>query len=477
MTDKTTPENQESVSKNTGEGQTPPMPAAPAATQVVVKNEAKATSSAQVGQTTAQSQATAQAAQAAAPKPLTVQERVKKRDLKLLNDLNAALQTEKHHGYFWTISLFSAFMIVFVIWAYFSPLEEVSRGEGRIIPSSHEQIVQSQDPGIIKEMLVKEGDLVEKNQILLKLDDTRSLAILRQSEAQVQNLEAIVARLRAEAYNTPLTFPKDTPAELVERETTAYNARRKAMEEAVSSFEHSKSVLDREIAITQPMVARGVVSQVELLRMQRQSSELTTQILDRKNRYSADASNELVKTESELAQARENIALRADPVERSLIRAPMKGIVKSIKINTIGGVVNPGQTIMEIIPVDETLLVEAYIRPKDVAFIRPGQEAIVKITAYDYAIYGGLEGKVTLISPDTLTDDHRNASALKLDSNSVYYRILVQTKGSELKDRDGKPMPIIPGMVVTVDIKTGEKTVFQYLIKPITRMKQALSER
>ncbi|MDO5666233.1 MAG: HlyD family type I secretion periplasmic adaptor subunit [Alcaligenaceae bacterium] len=405
------------------------------------------------------------------------EERIKKRDLKLLNDLNAALQTEKHHGYFLTIMLFVTFFIVFLVWAYHSPLEEVSRGEGRIIPSSREQIVQSLDPGTIEAMYVKEGDLVEKDQILLKLDDTRSSAVLRESVAKVENLEALIARLRAEAYGTPLEFPANIPEELKARETAAYEARHKAMQEAVDGFKQSKAVLDREIGITRPMVQRGVVSQVELLRMQRQSSELHSQMLERENRYLTDANNELVKVESELAQARENMAMRADPVDRSQIRAPMKGIVKNIRINTIGGVVTAGQDILEIVPVDETLLVEAYIRPNDVAFISPGLPAVVKITAYDFAIYGGLDGEVTLISPDTLTDERMSRSELKLNNNAVYYRILVQTKDSVLTDRNGNPMPIIPGMVTTVDIKTGEKTVFEYLIKPITRMKQALRER
>lgn len=387
------------------------------------------------------------------------------------------LYNPKTHGYFAIISLFLSFMVVFIIWAYFSPLEEVAQGQGRIIPSSREQIVQSLDPGTIQQMLVKEGDTVEKGQILLKLDDTRSSAILRESKAKVEHLEAMVARLQAEAYNTKLTFPEDISDELKKREEAAYVSRRRAMEEQVSGLQKSKAALEQQIAITTPMVKRGVMSQVELLRMQRDSHDLAVQITERQNRYTTDASNELVKTESELAQAKENMAMRADPVERSQIRAPMKGIVKNIRINTIGGVVSAGQDILEIVPIEDNLLVEAYIRPNDVAFIRPGLPAVVKLTAYDYAIYGGLEGKVTLISPDTLSDEKRNASELKLNMNNVYYRILVQTSGSNLVDKNGNEMPIIPGMVATVDVKTGEKTVFQYLTKPITRMKQALRER
>ena len=403
---------------------------------------------------------------------------VKSKDLHLINDLNAALQKEKHSGQFWVIILFFIFLVVFVIWAYNSPIEEVTRGQGNVIPSSREQVVQSLDPGIITEILVKEGDIVEKGQVLLKLDDTRSSAVLRESEAKVQNLEAMIARLKAEAYGKELSFPKNVSNELRQREHAAYVARRRAVTDAVSSLTASKAALDKEIEITAPMVAQGVVSEVELLRMRRQSSELTLQITERRNRYMADANNELVQAESELAQAKENMAMRADPVDRSQIRAPMRGIGKDSQIKTVGGVVNVGQDIMQIVPLDDKLLVEAYIRPQDVAFIRPGLPAVVKVSAYDYSIYGGLNGKVTLISPDTVSNSMQNrANDLKLDPNQVYYRILVQTTSNSLKDKNGKEMPIIPGMVATVDVKTGEKTVFQYLIKPITRMKQALSER
>lgn len=404
-------------------------------------------------------------------------ETIRKDDLQLVNDLNAALQKEKHHGQFWVIMLLFAFLVVFVIWAYNSPLEEVTRGQGSIIPSSREQVIQSLDPGTIAEMRVQEGDIVEKDEVLLKLDDTRSSAILRESEAKVANLEAMLARLKAESYGTAIVFPAGISKDLQQREQAAYKARRRAMTDAVAGLGQSKAALDQEIRITAPMVKHGVVSEVELLRMQRESSDLAQQISQRKNDYAAKANEELVRVESELAQAKENMAMRADPVERSEVKAPMRGIVKDIKINTVGGVVTAGQEIMTIVPLDDKLLVEAYINPRDVAFIRPGLPAVVKISAYDYAIYGGLDGKVTLISPDTLSNQNRATDQLKLDQNQVYYRMLVQTEGNTLRDKNGKELPIIPGMVATVDVKTGEKTVFQYLIKPITRLKQALRER
>ncbi|WP_150538361.1 HlyD family type I secretion periplasmic adaptor subunit [Actinobacillus vicugnae] len=404
------------------------------------------------------------------------QEKISKADLTLINDLNAALQTEKHHGTFAVIMLFSALLVVFVVWAYYSPLEEVTRGQGSVIPTSREQIVQSLDPGIISEMKVKEGDIVEKAQILLTLDDTRSSAVLRESEAKVLNLQAIAARLQAEAYAIPLKFSSTIPAEIQAREKAAYQVRLRVVNDAVRGLTQSKALLDREIAITSPMVSRGVMSEVELLRTKRQSADLAQQITERKNRYIEEANEELVRIESELAQAKETLAMHADPVERSQIKAPLRGIVKNIKINTVGGVVQAGQDILEIVPIDENLLVQAYISPKDVAFIRTGQPALVKISAYDYAIYGGLEGKVTLISPDTLQDE-RTSSTLKLNPEESYYRILVETSESKIFDKNGNPLLITPGMTATVDIRTGEKTIFQYLIKPITRMKQAMQER
>lgn len=403
-------------------------------------------------------------------------EQVKQSDLSLINDLNAALQTETHHRSFAVIVLFAILLVVFVIWTYFSPLEEVTRGQGSVIPSSREQIVQSLDPGIIREMKVKEGDIVEKDQVLLTLDDTRSSAILRESEAKVQNLEAVVSRLHSEAYGIALKFPEGISDEIRERELAAYQARRKSMQDAVDGLAKSKALLDREIAIVTPMVKRGVMSEVELLRMQRQSADLANQITERKNKYAADANNELVQTESELAQARENMAMRADPVERSQIKAPLRGVVKNIRINTVGGVVQAGQDILEIVPLDDKLIVQAYISPKDVAFISVGQDALIKVSAYDYAIYGGLDGKVILLSPDTLQDERR-PSELKLNPDQSYYRVLVETSGSYITDKAGNRLDISPGMTATVDIKTGEKTIFQYLIKPITRMKQALQER
>ncbi len=399
-----------------------------------------------------------------------------KKDLHLVNDLHAAMQEEKHQGMFWSLILFFSLAVVLLVWSYNSKIEEVTRGQGNIIPSSREQVIQSLDPGILSEMLVKEGELVEKGQVLLRLDSTRSTAILRESQARVENLTAIAARLRAEAHNKELVFPNNVPDVYKKRETSVHKSKLRLLDESIANLQKTKSYLDKEVRITAPLVKKGVVSEVDLLRLKRQSSELQLQILERKNRFSTEASNELVKIESELSQAVENVKRFEDPVNHSALKSPLRGVVKNIRINTIGGVISAGQKIMEIVPVDETLLVEAYISPRDVAYVVPGMKAVVKLTAYDYAIYGGLDGVVTLLSPGALRDEKRSGD-LNLNPNEAFYRVIVKTSDSKITDKNGVAMPIIPGMIASVDIKTGEKTVFQYLIKPITRLKQALSER
>ena len=237
------------------------------------------------------------------------------KDLPFLNDLQAAMQQEKHTGMFWTVGLLALLIASFLIWAYVSNVEEVTRGQGSVIPSSREQVIQSLDPGVLAEMRVKEGDLVEAGQVLVRLDAARSTAVLREAESKVQTLRATAARLRAEAHGTTLKFDGATPRSLVARETAAYRARLQAMTEAVQGLRQSKALLDREIAITEPMVGKGVVSEVELLRMKRQSNDLAMQMTERRNRFQSDANTELLRVEAELSQSEEAAAARAEAVE------------------------------------------------------------------------------------------------------------------------------------------------------------------
>lgn len=382
---------------------------------------------------------------------------------------------------FTSIALMTAVVGGFLWWASASELEEVTRGQGRVVPSSKEQVIQSLDPGVLTEMLVREGDAVEKDQLLLRIDDTRATALLRELQAKTHALAASAARARAEAYGGRLGFPAEVRAfpELIRRETEAFNARRRALDDSVEGLRRGMALLDREIEITEPMVGRGLVSEVELLRLKRQRNDLSLQMTDRQNRFRTDSAADLIKFESELAQARETLVARADAAQRTEIRSPMKGTVKSIAVTTIGGVVQAGQEIMTIVPTEDTLVIEAYVRPADVAFIHPGQKAVVKISAYDYAIYGGLEGTVENISPDTLRDERRMATPVAdvADEANSYYRVLVRTTSNSLTTPNGQVLPIIPGMTASVEMLTGRKTVLQYLVKPLNRASEALRER
>lgn len=382
---------------------------------------------------------------------------------------------------FLSIILIAGLLAAFIGWAAVSELEEVTRGQGRVIPSSREQVIQSLDPGLLTELHVREGDVVDKGQLLLRIDDTRASALYRELQAKTVALSASAARLRAEAYGGRPAFPAEVleAPDVLGRERQAFEARRSALENSLAGLRRGIDLLDREIRITAPMVERGLVSEVELLRLQRQRNELALQVSDRQDKFRADAAADLIKFESELAQARETLTARADTFKRTEIHSPMKGTVKSIRVNTIGGVVQAGQEIMTIVPSEDTLIVEAFVRPADVAFLHPGQRAVVKISAYDYAIYGGLEGTVESISPNTVRDERLADSvvAAVTDESEAFYRVLVRTQENAMTTPDGRQMPIIPGMTASVEMLTGRKTVLQYLVKPLNRAQEALRER
>jgi adhesin transport system membrane fusion protein len=364
-----------------------------------------------------------------------------------------------------------AALVAGLAWAAFSRVEEITKGEARIIPSSREQVIQSLEGGILQELRVREGDVVEAGQPLLRIDPTKADASFNEGRSKEISLRATIARLEAESRGTRLAFPPEVAAErdIVRNETQAYLARRQALEQSTATLKRSKALLEREIAMTQPMVERGLVAEVELLRMQRQFNELDLQVSERNNKYRAEAAAELSRSEGELAQVTGLLAARKDQVDRTVIRAPLRGTVKNVRVNTIGGVIQPGQDIMEIVPLEEQLLVEAKIAPREVAFLRPGLPAKVKLTAYDYTVYGALDGTVELISPDTLREERKSEEA-------SYYRVLVRTTKSALSV-GGRDLPIIPGMTATVEVRTGEKSVLDYLLKPVLRSREALRER
>ncbi|KRG67333.1 hemolysin secretion protein D [Stenotrophomonas terrae] len=396
-------------------------------------------------------------------------------DAAFMDDVSESLLAQTTPGSRLVTYMILLVVAVGVTWAHFARVEEITKGEAKIVSKSREQVIQSLEGGILAEMTAHEGDIVESGQVLLKIDPTRANASYREALSKVISLKATIARLRAEAYGEALVFDEQVSqfADEVASETRAFNARRRSLDEGIASLEQSYALSMREINLAQPLAAKGLLSDVELLRMRRQANDIRSQIVERRNRYRSDANSELVKLEMELSQTSENLVGRADVVERTTITAPVRGTVKNVRVNTVGGVIQPGEHILEIVPLEDQLLVEGKIRPSDVAFLRPGLPAKVKITAYDYGIYGGLDGKVELISPDTLKDEEKGAAGRP---DSTYYRVTVLTDKSVL-EAGGKELPIIPGMIASVEIRTGEKTVLEYLLKPVLKAREAFRER
>ena len=363
-------------------------------------------------------------------------------------------------------------------WASFFELDEITRGQGKVIPSSREQVIQSLDSGVMSEMFVREGSVVEKDQILLRIDDARSGAVYREAQEKYLALLALSSRLKAEAYGTSLVFPDELKAEpaLMRQELQAFNARKLALSESLRSLDASLSSVTRELTITEPMVRQGVMSEVELLRLKRQQSELMGQRAERQNRYLTDANNELVRVASELSQTKESATAREDAFRRTTIKSPMKGVVKNVQITTVGGVVQAGQSILEIVPTEDEMLVEAYVEPAEVAFLKVGQPAVVKLTAYDFNKYGGLDGVLEHLSPDTLRDEKQRKPGNPVELEEGLYRIIIRVKPSpEL--RNGLRLTPSPGMTASVEIRTGYKTVLEYIFRPLQNVSQALRER
>jgi adhesin transport system membrane fusion protein len=371
-------------------------------------------------------------------------------------------------------------LVAALLWAATFSLDEITRGTGKVIPSSREQVIQSLDSGVLAELLVREGDAVVKGQVLLRIDDARAGPVFREAREKWIALSAQAARLRAEAYGASLQFPPHVrnAGSVMQRETQAYHARKQALDEQMIAMEQSLAELNKELNLISPLVAQGVMSEVELLRLKRQYADMQSHMAERRNRYLTDASNEWVRVESELSQTRENTLAREDAFKKTVIRAPMDGVVKNVQQTTLGAVIQSGQTILEIVPVKDDMVVEAYVKPSEVAFLKVNQAAVVKLSAYDFNKYGGLEAVLDHISPDTLRDENkpRKPGNAPVDLEEGYYRILVRIIDQRL-DRHGMHMNATPGMTATVEIKTGKKTVLEYLLRPLQSMTQALRER
>lgn len=406
------------------------------------------------------------------------------------------------------------FVVVALVWANFATLDEVTRGQGKTIPSSQIQVVQNLEGGIVSEILVREGDAVDKDQVLLQLDRVRFASSFQEAKLKYYELLANTARLNAEINGGALQLPDevvkqapqiaDNVRQLLASRQHELKSNTDILSEQIRQREQeivelqSKSeqlgrsykMLQDEVKMSEPLVADGAMSQVELLRLQRAANDLRGELnsanlamprarsaLDEarnklseiKARFRTEALKELNETKAELDRTSASAVALEDRVSRTRVLSPVKGTVKRIKINTVGGVIQPGMDLLEIVPVEDQLLIEAKIRPADIAFLHPGQQAVVKLTAYDYSIYGGLDAVLEHISADSIPGE-------KKDEDS-YYLIRLRTATNTLQNR-GERLQIIAGMTAEVDILTGKKTVLEYLMKPIFKARdRALRER
>lgn len=369
------------------------------------------------------------------------------------------------------IAVILGFFIILLIWAALSDVDEITKGQGKIIPSSREQVIQSLEGGILASLEVREGAIVEKGQVIAYLDETRFESSLDESRSRYKANRIKAARLTAEVSSGAFVIPDDVKqdTELVNAEQRLYKSRKERLDQSVKGVSDSLALYRREEMILQRLVKSGASGEVELIRLKRTISELESKKQELRNEYVVNAREQLAEVNKELEELESVMRARNDALQRAKVVSPVRGIVKNIEVNTIGGVIAPGGKIMDIIPLDDQLIVEAKISPQDIAHIRLNDPALVKITAYDYAIYGGLDGEVILISPDTLKDE--------IQRDHVYYRVLIRTSRDVLINKAGKEFQIFPGMVAEVDIKTGSKSILRYLVKPLNRANEALRER
>ncbi len=363
----------------------------------------------------------------------------------------------------------------FVLWAHWAELDKITRANGQAIVSLRNQVIQAPDGGVLEEMLVREGDTVKRGQLLFRFEQTRARAAVQESAAKVAGLKVAVARLQAEVFGTALRFDADADAypELRDNQVALMRRRQAALSEEVGALERARKLAQEELAMNQPLVARGDVSRAEVLKLQRQVVDLTGQITNKRNKYYQDAQTDLAKAQEDLEGARQVLAQRREQLEHTQIYAPMDGVVRNVRLTTaLGGVARSGDEILQIVPVDEDLIIEAKVKPRDIAFIKADLPTNIKLDAYDYSIYGSLQGTVSYISADTLYDDAKDGS------QQPYYRVQIKTRSRDLTSRNGQPIQTQPGMTATVEIKTGKHTVWEYLTKPITKtLGESLQER
>jgi membrane fusion protein, adhesin transport system len=440
-------------------------------------------------------------------------------DFAFANDVRAAAELKTPRTSQMVLFSTLALLVVGLIWAYFAALDEVKRGNGKVVPSRQIQVVQSLEGGIVTTILVREGDSVRENVPLMRIDDTNFASQYGEVRERRGATAARVARLEAQATVAPKLIFADAlrqeAGRAVETEQAVFDAQMRKLAQEIDVLEKQTTqrqqelaefqaserkltetlqLLAREVSLTRKLFEQRVVPEIEMLRLERQASEMRGQleivkasmmkaqaatqeaqakIANARTTFRAQAEDDLAKSRGDLAVLDENIKAAQDNVRRTELRSPVNGIVNRLNVTTVGAVVPPGGNVMEIVPIDDTLLVEGRIKPQDIAFIRPDQDAVVKISAYDSSVYGSLKGKVERISADTIIDEKGDRN----DRGETYYRVMVRTEKNHLGTTE-RPLPVIPGMVTTVEVLTGQKTVLEYLLKPARTLRdEALRER
>lgn len=363
-------------------------------------------------------------------------------------------------------------IIVLVIWASYAKIDQVTRAKATVIASARTQEIQASEGGVLTELAVSEGEEVKAGQLLVVLEEERAKAAVDNSASKTAALRAKLARLNAEIFERPLVFPKEVQnyPEYVQNQRALYNRRRQAINEEVSSLEKMLVLAKQELSMNEPLLEYGDVSQADVIKLSRQVADIEAQINNKRNKYFEEAQAEMTKAQEELDTELEQLRDRAQVLEEKRLMAPTEGKIKNINVTTIGGVVKPGEIIMQILPTSSDLVIDAKVSPADIAYVKEGQEATVKLDAYDYSIFGAMIGTVSYISPDTLMEQTPNGE-------EPYYRVLIVIKGAEFEDRSSE-IVIKPGMTASVDIKAMERTVLSYLTKPITKtLSEGLGER
>ena len=380
---------------------------------------------------------------------------------------------EELRGSRWVLWAVFVALSSFFIWANFSEIDQITRAQGSVIPSSNVQLIQSKNGGVLKQLPVSVGDIVDQGQIVAQFEETNAEADYQEAKAQVAALSAAMSRLTAELFGASPEFSglaNEFP-HFVKSQKLLFDRRQSANREEIENLDAILALVREEIEMNEPLLAKGDVSKTEILRLQREEAELVAKRGKISNDYFQATQAEYNETEEEFERVSQLLIQRQIQLDGTTLTAPVKGIVKSIRLTTVGGVIRPGEDVLEIVPLEDDLMIEAKVAPQDIGFLRVGMDVSVKIDAYDYTIYGDLNGVLSYISADTLEENTQRGDV-------PFYRVHVRTQGRKFSGRPEAELQILPGMTATVEVKTGKNTVLSYLLKPIVKtLRESMGER